>query len=92
VKNPLPAPATTTLGHRDPRSELAVDGLLFVQVAVVGHFTLLQQKESPLEMSTMTIFCASWSGQTLHTLQQDCTLLKQKESPQDKEAKELLYL
>jgi len=67
VKNPLPAAATTTLSHCDPRSELAAEGLIFVQVAAVRHCTLLQQKESPLEMSSMTTFCASCSGKTLHT-------------------------
>jgi len=67
VKNPHPAAATTTLGHRDPRSELAAAGLLFVQVAPVRHCTLLQQKESPLEMSSIKFFGAICSSKTLHT-------------------------
>jgi len=47
VNNQHPAAATTTLGRRDLRSELATAVLLFVQVAAARHCTQLQHKESP---------------------------------------------
>jgi len=41
VNNKHPAAATTTLSRRDLSSELATTVLLFVQVAVTRHYTLM---------------------------------------------------
>jgi len=44
VNNKHPAEATTTLGRRDLKSELATAVLLFVQVAAARHCALLQRR------------------------------------------------
>mmetsp|Transcript_86066 Transcript_86066/g.125925 ORF Transcript_86066/g.125925 Transcript_86066/m.125925 type:complete len:109 (-) Transcript_86066:204-530(-) len=71
VNNQHPAAATTTLGRRDLRSELATAVLLFVQVAAARHCTQLQQKESPSDHDSP--LCKLQDA--VHATAQKCTLL-----------------